>query len=132
MKRILLLAALIGLIGCQESDRFKSEADLIIGEWVYTYPNGCEEITTLNADGTWFAESYNERSQGVYYVEEHKSGRHMFVYRTSGNNGQEDCEGDSESGVNSIDSFYVYFDFITNDQIDFLPEDKPIITMYRR
>jgi len=130
--KALLIIALIALTGCQDADRFKSEADLIVGEWVYTYPNGCEEITTLNADGTWFAESYSERSQGVYYVEEHKSGRHRLIYRASGNNMQEDCEGDSESGVNTIDSYYVYFDFITNDQIDFLPEDAPIITMHRR
>ncbi len=130
--KTLLLIALIALTGCQAPDRFKSEADLIIGEWVYTYPNGCEEITILNSDGTWFAESYQETSQGVYYVEEHKSGRHRLVYRTNGNNMQPDCEGDSESGVNTIDSYYVYFDFITNDQIDFLPEDAPTITMYRR
>ena len=130
--KALLLIALIALTGCQESDRFKSEADLIIGEWVYTYPNGCEEYTTLNADGTWVAYSYLERTQGTYYVEESKSGRHRLIYRANGNNMQEDCEGDEASGVDSIAQYYVYFNFITNDQINFLPEDAPIITMYRR
>ncbi len=96
--KINLVLMILVLFGCGSSGNDESDSNnKLVGSWVLTHPNECQETTTFLADGTWTNIALDEVQTGSYvFTDIEASDRYSLAITIEADNGLPDCDGDSE------------------------------------
>ncbi len=116
-----IIAAIATLIltGCGALDDNDSSSSRLIGNWTYSYPNQCEEITAFNEDNTWQTTSLDSVESGIYLFIENNSGeKHTLDITVLADNGLPDCDGASNA-IASGTAFSIYTVFLSPTIMEF-------------
>jgi len=106
----LLLIALI-LSGCGSSDNNVSDVNSkLVGSWLLTHENQCQETTTYHSNGTWTNIALDEIQTGSYtFADNAANDKHSLAMTIEGDNGLADCQGNSELSTGLSASVFVSF-----------------------
>jgi len=96
--KINLVLITLVLIACGSSGNDESDNNTkLVGSWVLTHSNECQETTTYLANGTWTNIALDEVQTGSYvFTDIEASDRYRLAITIEADNGLPDCDGDSE------------------------------------
>tara|TARA_R110001592_G_scaffold361223_1_gene671384 strand:+ start:83 stop:496 length:414 start_codon:yes stop_codon:yes gene_type:complete len=116
VNKIFLAISIIILFGCGSSSNKESDSKLV-GSWLLTHPNECQETTTYNANGTWTNIALDEIQTGSYvFTDLPSSDRYSLNITVQADNGLADCDGDSELDTGL--SLEVFLSFPTESSME--------------
>ena len=113
VKSCLLGIGLVGLLsacggGSSSNQVTFGSSEPIVGSWLFVFTaSQCEELWTFNSDGEFTRSALDERASGNYEVTElANSDRSSLNLSFLADNGQPDCEGDTEITSGIINLFF--------------------------
>jgi len=109
VNKIGLAVLVIFISGCGSSGSDAVDSKLV-GSWLLTHENQCQETTTYHSNGTWTNIALDEIQTGSYTFSDIASNdRHSLAVTIEGDNGLADCQGNSELDTGLSVSVFVSF-----------------------
>jgi hypothetical protein len=133
--KIYLVLILLLLLGCGSSGNDEtiiksSNNSKLVGSWLLTHPNECQETTTYLANGTWTNIALDEVQTGSYaFTDIVTSDRYRLAMTVEGDNGLADCDGNSD--IDTGRSLTVFALFPSDKSMALYLSESATIPFYR-